>query len=94
MRAHSHAEGHWIRYDEGVREYIRHNVDDDMLSRIQRWDRDHALLVDGQPGPAQLEAPRVSYMANLTTTGRLAPELGKLVTLDLIKKKKNFWINI
>ena len=49
-----------------------------------RWDRDHALLVDGQPGPAQLEAPRVSYMANLTTTGRLAPELGKLVTLDLI----------
>jgi len=68
MRAHSHAEGHWIRYDEGVREYIRHNVDDDMLSRIQRWDRDHALLVDGQPGPALLEAPRVSYMATLTTT--------------------------
>ena len=32
MRAHCHTEGHWIRYDEGVGEYIRHNVDGDMLS--------------------------------------------------------------
>ena len=38
QRAHSHARGHWVRYDMRIREYIRQRVDASVWEQIQQWE--------------------------------------------------------
>ena len=38
QRAHSHARGHWVRYDMRIREYIRQRVDASVCEQIQQWE--------------------------------------------------------
>ena len=40
QRAHSHARGHWVRYDMRIREYIRQRVDASVREQIQQWEGD------------------------------------------------------
>ena len=43
-------EGHWIRYNENIRSYLRQHVSGDNLrERIQQLDRRHGLLEDLLP---------------------------------------------
>ena len=67
-RAHSHAEGHWIRYNENIRSYLRRHVSGENLrERIQQWDRRHGLLLEGEPALLAIEAPRTTIASSSTT---------------------------